>query len=141
MTFDDAYASCRFYVQIDGQPQALFTELSGLQTEIVVQEYEEGGNNGYIHRLPGRAKVGNITLKRGMTRSNEFLKWLMDVADGKIRRRNVSVVMYNTQRDELLRWNFLKAYPVKWSGPQFTAKSSEAAVESLELAHDGMTLG
>jgi phage tail-like protein len=141
VALDDAYAACRFYVQIDGQAQALFTELSGLQTEIVVQEYEEVGNNGYIHRLPGRAKVGNITLKRGMTRSNDFLKWLLDVANGKITRRNVTVVMYDTKREVLLRWNFLKAYPVKWSGPQFTAKSSDAAVESLELAHDGMTLG
>jgi phage tail-like protein len=141
MTQQDAYASCRFYVQLDGKTEALFTEVSGLQVEVTAQQLEEGGNNGFVHSLPGRVKVANVTLKRGMTRSNEFLKWLMEVASGKITRRNVTVVMFDTSYQAMLRWNFSKAYPVKWSGPQFTAGSSQAAVESLELAHEGLTLG
>lgn len=141
MSLDDAYATCRFYVQLDGKSEALFTEVGGLQIEVTVHTLEEGGNNGFVHRLPGRAKVGNLTLKRGMTRSNDFLKWLIDVAAGKIMRRNVTVVMYDTAQDVMLRWNFSNAYPIKWSGPQFNAGRSEAAVESLELAHEGMTLG
>jgi phage tail-like protein len=132
--------SCRFYVEIDGRMEALFTEVSGLQVEVTVQEYEEGGNNSFVHRLPGRAKVGNITLKRGMTRSNEFLKWLIEVASGTITRRNISVVMYDTGRGATLRWNFTNAYPVKWTGPQFSATSTAAAVETLELAHERIDL-
>jgi phage tail-like protein len=140
MNEEDAHPSCRFYVEIEGKTKALFTEVSGLQVEIVTQEYEEGGNNGYVHRLPGRAKVGNLTLKRGMTRSNDFLKWLFDVANGIIKPCNVSLVMYDTSRDSFMRWDFIKAYPVKWSGPQFTSKSTEAAIETLEIAHQGMIL-
>ena len=140
MSFDDPFPTCRFYVQIDNTTQALFTEVSGLHVEVTVQDVEEGGNNDFVHRLPGRAKVGNITLKRGMTRSNEFLNWLLQIASGKITRRNVTVVMYDTTRSAAMRWNFRMAYPVKWSGPQFKATSTEAAVETLELAHEGMQL-
>jgi len=134
----DGYPSCRFYVEIDGLNQAVFTEMNGLQVETEVLEYDEGGNNGFTHRLPGRTKIGNITLKRGMTSSNEFFTWCNDILQGKIKPRNMSVVMYDAAGTELTRWNFASAYPIKWSGPQFTADGRNAAVESLELAHDGL---
>ena len=131
----------RFYVEIAGVPQAVFTEVSGLQIETEITEYEEGGNNDFVHRLPGRTKIGNITLKRGMTSSNELLQWFLKIARGSIDRRNVTVIMYDSAGKELFRWNFIEAYPVKWTGPQFTAASTEAAVETLELTHNGMTIG
>src|SRR4030081_598855 len=79
-TSSSSYAANRFYVGIGkGQGskeiQAVFTELSGLQVEMVLTDYEEGGTNNFVHRLPGRLKVGNITLKHGLTKSNEFLRW------------------------------------------------------------------
>src|SRR5215472_19093942 len=99
---DGGHAACRFYVEIgDGgkQIQAVFTELSGLQVEMQVMEYEEGGTNSFVHRLPGRLKVGNITLKHGLTKSNDFLKWCM-----KVERKNVTVVMYDVAGKAVLRW-------------------------------------
>lgn len=137
----EAIPNCRFYVQIDGINQAVFTDVSGLQIETTVQEYEEGGNNGFVHRLPGRTKVSNLTLKRGMTTSNEFFKWCLQMAQGKVVRRNVSVIIYDpTGNTVLCRWDFINAFPVKWVGPQFTAGSNAMAIETLELAHDGMKL-
>lgn len=138
MSTQEAYSNCRFYVMMDNIPQAVFTELSGLQVEMEVTEYAEGGNNSFVHRLPGRTKVSNITLKRGMTASNEFFKWYMKGLHGKVDRRNISVVMYDTMGNELLRWNFIRAYPVKWIGPQMSGSGNSAAVETLELAHDGL---
>jgi len=140
-TTEEAYPSYRFYVEIAGVPQAVFTEVSGLQIETEITEYEEGGNNDFVHRLPGRTKIGNITLKRGMTSSNELLQWFLKIARGSIDRRNVTVIMYDSAGKELFRWNFIEAYPVKWTGLQFTAASTEAAVETLELTHNGMTIG
>jgi phage tail-like protein len=133
----DGLPNCRFYVEISGLAQAVFTE-SGLQLETAITEYEEGGNNGFVHRLPGRTKVSNLTLKRGVTNSNEFFKWYLDILQGKISTRNVSVVMYDGQGSQVARWNFAKAYPVKWVGPQFAADGKNAAIETLELAHDGL---
>ena len=139
---DDAYASNRFYISIEGVTgeQALFTEASGLQLEIEVFEYTEGGVNSFVHKLPGRTKVGNLTLKRGMTNSKAFLEWISNVALGKIERKNVSIVMFNSKGDELMRWNYDGAYPVKWTGPQYQASGNVAAIESLELAHSGLQL-
>jgi phage tail-like protein len=136
----EAYPNCRFYVEIDGVPQAIFTEVNGLQVEVEVFEYQEGGSNGVSYRLPGRGKISNLTLKRGMTKSNDFFSWCMDVAGGKIVRRNVSVVMYDVGGSEVLRWNLVGAYPVKWSGPDFQAAGNVMAVETVELAHSGLQL-
>ncbi len=141
MKLDDPFPSFRFYVKFDNAIQGLFTEVSGLGAEIGVQEVEEGGNNEFVHRLPGRAKVANITLKHGMTRSNDLLKWLLDISRGIIKRRNVTVFMYDTARKPVMHWDFRGAYPVKWSGPSFKADSHEAAIESIELTHQGMGLG
>lgn len=139
---DSAYSSNRFYVSIEGVTgeQALFTEASGLQLEIEVFEYTEGGVNSFVHKLPGRTKVGNLTLKRGMTNSKAFLEWISNVALGKIERKNVSIVMFNAKGDELMRWNYDGMYPVKWTGPQYEASGNAAAIESLELAHSGLQL-
>ncbi len=134
--------NCRFYVFVDEKPQGIFTEVSGLEVHMDVLEYEEGGNNGFVHQLPGRTKIGHITLKRGMTCSNTFLQWQMQVASGDIKRRNVSVVVFHTASGkELVRWNFDNAYPVKWSGPALDASGTAVAVETLELAHGGMKIG
>jgi phage tail-like protein len=134
----EAHAVCRFYVAIDGITQAVFTEVSGLQLETESEDYAEGGNNEFVHRLPGRTRVNNLTLKRGITGSNELFKWYVQVVSGKIDQRNLSIVQYDNQGNELLRWNFMKAYPVKWVGPQFQADGAMATVETIELAHDGI---
>ena len=141
ITSEDAYPSCRFYVMFGDSVQGVFTEVSGLQIEMDVMEYQEGGNNGFVHRLPGFTKVSNITLKRGMTKSNDFFKWCTAMANGKFTRRNVSIVMYDPAGNELIHWDFENAYPIKWIGPQFRATDTTAAIETLELAHGGMKLG
>jgi phage tail-like protein len=137
----DVQTNCRFYVEIEGRAEAIFTEVSGLQLEMQVMEYQEGGNNGFIHRLPGPVKVGNITLKRGVTASNDLFKWCMDVVSRQVTRRHMSVVMYDARGQEVVRWNFHNAYPVRWVGPQFAADGKVAAIETLELAHAGLELG
>jgi phage tail-like protein len=137
----DAYPNCRFYVKLGDKVEGVFTEVSGLQVEMDVMEYQEGGNNGFVHRLPGFTKVSNITLKRGMTKSNDFYKWCMEMASGQFTRRNVSIVMYDPAGNELMHWDFENVYPVKWIGPQFRAADATAAIETLELAHGGMKLG
>jgi len=142
----DRHAANRFYVEVGptkgtSQFQAVFTEVSGLQVEMQVTDYEEGGENNFVHHLPGRLKVGNVTLKRGLVRSNEFLKWCMDAALVKpMDRRNISVVLFDQGGAPVLRWNFQRAFPVKWVGPSLTADSSTMAIESVELAHEGLTV-
>jgi len=130
----------RFYVEIGGETQGVFTEVSGLQVEIDVMDYREGGNNSFVHRLPGVTRVGNLSLKRGIVRKNDFYTWFKKIADGQFESKNVSVIMYDTDGKPTMTWSFTKAYPVKWIGPHFQASASEVAVETLELAHEGITV-
>jgi phage tail-like protein len=138
---DTAFPSTRFYVEIDGINKAVFTEAEGLQIEVDVTEYEEGGSNGFVHRLPGRARISNLTLKRGLVQSNQFFKWQVEITQGKITRRNVSVVMYDPAGVEIIRWNLIKAYPVRWIGPAYRVNENVTGIETLELAHAGLELG
>jgi phage tail-like protein len=137
----DAQPIHRFYLQIDGVNLAIFTEISGLQVETDTFEYIEGGNNGFVHKLPGQTRVGNLTFKRGLVATNELFNWYMQVASGKIERRNLSVVIYTYGGEEMRRWNFFDAYPVRWIGPNLNADTTDAAIETVEIAHAGMQLG
>ncbi|MHB8644183.1 MAG: phage tail protein [Thermomicrobiales bacterium] len=138
---ETTFASTRFYIEIDGINKAVFTEAEGLHIEVDVTEYEEGGSNGFVHRLPGRVRISNLTLKRGLVQSNQLFKWQLEIAQGKVTRRNVSVVMYDPKGTEVLRWNLIKAYPVRWIGPAFRANEQVISIETLELAHAGLELG
>jgi phage tail-like protein len=137
---DGVYGNNRFYVEIDNKKEAVFTEVSGLSVEVSTEDINEGGNNEYVHKFIGRTKIGNITLKQGMTKSQDFLKWVMDVSQGKIERKNISVVMYDLEGKQVQRWNFLEAVPIKWTGAQYQASGNSSAVETFEFVHRGMQL-
>lgn len=133
----DPYLGSHFFVEIDGVDQGGFTECTGLQAEVEVIDYQEGGNNGFIHKLAGRAKFSNVVLKSGVTDSSELWKWFQDVSRGDIQRKDVSVVLYNDVQEEVRRWNLRQAFPAKWVGPAFNATAPAVAIETLELAHHG----
>ena len=133
----DPYLGARFFVEIEGVDQGGFTECTGLQAEVEVTDYQEGGNNGYIHKLAGRTKFTNVVLKRGVTDSTDLWDWFQDVSRGQIERKDVSVVLYNSEQEEVRRWNLREAFPSKWVGPAFNATTPAVAIESLELAHHG----
>lgn len=134
------HTTFRFAVQIDGVTEAMFTECTLPALEVEIHQQMEGGLNSAVHQLPGRVKSGKIALKRGITTSSELLKWYMDVAQGKIDKsqRKVSVVMYDSLSEEVLRWNFQGAFPSKWSGPAFASDKSQVAIEALELSYLGL---
>jgi phage tail-like protein len=135
---DPVLAFC-FAVEIGSLQVAGFSEVSGLQAEIEVQEYREGGVNGYVHKRAGPVKyASNLTLKKGITDSTELWSWYRDVMNGRIQRKQVDVVLMNSAGEERRRWKLHNAYPVKWTGPDMKAATSEVAVETLELAHEGL---
>jgi phage tail-like protein len=135
---DPVLAFC-FAVEISGLIVAGFSEVSGLQVEIEVQEFREGGLNEYTHKRAGPVKYpSNLTLKKGITDSSELWSWYRDVMRGKIQRKPVDVVLMNSAGEEWRRWKLQNAYPVKWTGPDMKAATSEIAVETLELAHEGL---
>lgn len=130
----DPYRNFNFLVEIDSITQAGFSDVSGFGATTDPVEYREGGDNRTPRKLPGVTKYTNITLKWGLTDSKELYQWYRDVTQGKIQRRNGSIVLLDLDGTEKVRWNFFEAWPTKWDGPDFTAKGNDVAIETLELA-------
>jgi phage tail-like protein len=139
----DPYKSYNFHLEIDGITKAAFRECAGLDATVAPIQYREGDEKVFTSRkLPGQVTYSNISLKRGITDNVELWTWIKKFIDGKGKldeRKNGSVVLMDDNgTDEKLRWNFVLAWPTKWSGPSFNATSNEVAIESLELAHEGI---
>ncbi|HEX6289747.1 MAG TPA: phage tail protein [Herpetosiphonaceae bacterium] len=130
------YSTYRFMVEIKGITEAAFSECSGLQAETEIFEWQEGGRNGFTHRLPGRTKFSNLTLKRGIA-SAELWNWFNSSRLGKVKRYDISIILCGYQGYPEVRWNIADAVPIKWNGPTFKADANEVAVESIELIHNG----
>ena len=133
----------RFGVEIDGITEGRFTECSGLEAKIDVEEYKEGGVNDFVHRLPGRRSFGTITLKRGLYASTQLWDWLnrtatVDAKNDQI--KNFSIVLYDLEGAEYMRWNLIGAFPVKWSAAGFQAADSSVSLETLELTYQEFTM-
>jgi phage tail-like protein len=136
----DPYGSFDFLVELDGIVRASFTEASGLDSTIDVTEYREGGDNETMRKLPAKTKYSNITLKYGSTDDHELYDWHRQwiKGDPAAKRKNGSIVLLDRTGQERVRWNFVNAWPVKWTGPSFNAKNNDVSIETLELAHEGL---
>ena len=138
---NDPYGQFNFLIEIDGVVQGGFSEASGLTTDTNIIEYREGAEqHGTTRKLPGLIKYNNIVLKRGWTKDKALWAWRKKVIDGKTQRNSGSIVLLDEARNEALRWNFREGWPTKWEGPALNAKTSEVAVETLEIAHEGLEL-
>jgi phage tail-like protein len=135
----DPHRNFNFLVELDGIAQASFTECSGLEATTEVIETREGGDNVTVHKLPGKTTYADISLKWGLTDSDELWKWRLSVIEGTFLRKNGSIVLFDlTNKKEVVRWNFVNAWPSKWDGPSLSAKGNDIAIETLVLAHEGM---
>ena len=141
---DDVRSSGKFIFEVDGMEIGQFSEVSGLSVDVQVESVEEGGENQFVHKLPGRMSWPNITLKRGIVRSDSLFEWLKETSGegyasngSKLKRRTAAITMLALDGTRLRAWNLADAFAVKWSGPTFAATANSAATEELEIAHHG----
>lgn len=137
----DPYGGFRFRVEILGLQVGGFTEVSGLEREVQIEDFREGGLNDYTHKLATMTKYQNLTLKRGLADAADLWQWHQDVVNGKIERRQVTIVLIDISGQDTWRWVVEKAYPVKWSGASFNASTNAFLVESVDFVHNGIKLG
>jgi phage tail-like protein len=135
----DPFKQFNFLVEIDGITQAGFQEVSGLDTAQDPIEYREGNDILTPHKLPGLNKYSNITLKWGITDSKDLFEWRKKAIEGKVERKNGSIVLRDDAGEEKIRWNFVEGYPAKLTWPSFNATSNAVAINTLEIAHEGLT--
>ena len=133
----DPAVGIRFEVTIDGLPVGSFTECDGLQAEYDVYEYQEGGQNGYVHRIPGRLKFSNVKLSRPIDQSSiELAAWFASL-QAIVKRQTASISAFDCNNEIVAQWNLVDVYPVRWSGPTLNVEGNQVAKETLELAHNG----
>ena len=133
------YTGMRFRVELESLQVGGFTEVSGLEAVVETTTYREGGENSFEHRLVG--PVGyprNLVLRRGLTDSPEFFEWIGQIGRGLVRRRNLTITLLRADGEPALLWDCLRAFPVRWSGPDLVATGPVVAFETIELAHHGI---
>jgi phage tail-like protein len=117
-----------------------FSECTGLESELSVIDYQEGGVNDRVHRCPGRFTFPNIVLSRGVGFGEDLYLWHEKFLKGEGKRRNGLILLGNEMGIPIKTWTFERGIPVKWVGPSLNAQQSALAIEKLEIAHEKLSL-
>ena len=136
----DPYRSFNFRVEFDGLEVGSFSECSGLTAEGDAVDYREGTDPLHVRKLVGLRSFAMLVLKRGYTQNDELWRWWANIANGVADRRSGAVILLDEQRAEVIRWTVDNAWINKIEGPTFNATANEVAIESVELAHEGIAL-
>ena len=130
-----------FIVDWGGQ-RVGFTEVSGLTQENQAIEYRDGSFPEYSAiKMPGLRKFNNVVLKRGIVKKdNDFFNWLATVKLNTVERRDLTIKLLDEQHNPVMVWKVMRAFPVKVEGPALKSTGNEVAIESIELAHEGLEL-
>jgi phage tail-like protein len=138
-----AYPIPVFHFRVEcGSMKIGFSEVAGLTQELQLIEYREGTSPDYSTiKMPGLHKYNNITLKRGISKGdNEFFNWLNTVKLNTIERRDLTISLLNESHEPVMVWKAHNAFPVKVEGPGLKSSGNEVAIESVEIAHEGLVL-
>jgi len=140
MAQQNPYKNYRFLLEIDGLVQAGFKEVTIPDSSQDPIEYREGTDQPTVRKLPGLIKYGNISLKVGLTDSMELYNWRKLVEEGKTDEyyKNMAIILIDEQGESKSRWEFSKAWPTKYDAPDLNATDNNIAIESIDVAHEGM---
>jgi phage tail-like protein len=137
---DPALSVC-FTVTIDQHDLGAFMTCDGLALEVAVEQREEGGNNLFVHQLPGRIKYSNVKFTRPVNADSAKVRdWLSTLTNG-VTRTTAEIVAMTSDGQPVASWGLTGVIPVKWQGPSFSFDSPKVATETLELAHHGFLSG
>ncbi len=139
----ETYPLVKFHFSVDWAGTNIgFTEVSGLDVETELIEYRQGASPEYSKiKMPGMQKFSNITLKRGTFKDdNEFYQWWNTVKLNKIERRDITIKMLNEDHEPVIVWKVKNAFPLKVQSTDLKGDANETAIESMELAHEGLTI-
>ena len=137
------YPLVSFHFQVQwGGTRIGFTEVSGLTIETQAIEYREGAHPVYSSiKMPGIPKYSNITLKRGIVKGdNEFFQWWNTIKLNSVERRDIIISLLNENHEPVMNWKVINAFPVKIECSDLKASGNEVAIESMEIAHEGLII-
>ncbi len=119
-----------------------FQEVSGLDTEAQAIEYRHGDSDQFsVNHMPGIVKTGNVTIKKGMfVDDNTFRDWHNKIMMNTIHKENVMIQLLDESGNPTMTWTLSNAWPTKITGTDLKSDGNEVAVETIELAHEGLTI-
>jgi phage tail-like protein len=136
-THRDPAVAYMFKVEIDGKQLGLWNSFEGLGMETTIETREEGGNNTFVHQLPGRLKYTNVKISRPVGSDSSLVaEWLAGMASG-VKRTTAMISALGPDNKPVVSWSLDGVVPVKWTGPAFNVETPRVATESLELAYHG----
>ncbi|WP_215225676.1 phage tail protein [Echinicola shivajiensis] len=138
-----SYPLSKFHFSVEwGGTKIGFTEVSGLDVETEIIEYRHGASPEYSKiKMPGMQKFSNITLKRGTFKSdNEYFEWYNTINLNKVDRRDITISLLNEEHEPVVSWKVKNAWPLKVQSTDLKGDGNEVAIESMELAHEGLTI-
>jgi len=143
---EDPYASHQFEIVITGisddgtAVKGSFSECTGLDVSMDPIEYRNGSEDFTPRKIPGLKKFPNIVLKRGIIGDLTFWNWILEGMNGAVHRTEGAIVLIDEAKNEVMRWHFKRGWPTKFTGPALNAKTNEIAMETLEIAHEGLSI-
>jgi phage tail-like protein len=135
------FTTGNFVVEIQGITATSFSEVSGLETSIDVVDYRAGDAKlNTEQKLPGLRKTTDVILKRGLTQDTSLWNWINSAIMGNVFRTSIVIKLLDQADNVVLTWKLRNAWPCKWSGPVLYAGSSDVALETLQICHEGLEL-
>jgi phage tail-like protein len=134
--FEPALSVC-FAVKIDDDDLGTFNSCEGLGCEVVIEQREEGGNNGFVWQLPSRLKFSNVKFTRPLgPDTTKVAKWFASMTAG-VKRRTATIQVMSGDGKVVATWSLDGVVPVRWTGPSLNFDSPKVATETVEIAHHG----
>lgn len=140
----DLPVATRFLFEVDGVEIGVFSQVRGLTVTVSTHEIREGGQNGFVRKVPGRMTWPNLVFTRGITQSDNLLDWISKSSGegfaankSSLRRVTGAVTALGFNGARLRAWEFMDVFPVRWQGPEFATGSQSPLEEELEVAHHG----
>ncbi|WP_299204975.1 phage tail protein [uncultured Tateyamaria sp.] len=132
-----------FYFQVTMAGEDMtFQEVSGLDVESQPIEYRAGNSKVFSTiKMPGLRKTGNLTLKKGVfTRGQTFWDWFSGIKMNTIKRQDLTISLRDGSGTPTMAWRVMNAFPTKITGTDLKAEGNEVAIDSVEIAHEGITI-
>ncbi|QCX00958.1 phage tail protein [Aggregatimonas sangjinii] len=139
----ETYPLTKFHFRVDWNGNKIgFTEVTGLDFQVEPIEYREGSSPEYHKiKMPGMHKFSNVTLKRGTYSGDiDFYNWMKTINLTTVERRDITISLLNEEHEPVMTWGIKNAFPIKVQASDFKADGNEIAVETLELAHEGLKI-
>ena len=141
----DPYAAHNFELTIIGivpgkNANLNCQEISGLEAAVAAIDYRTGTDLNHVRKVAGLTTFTNLVCKRGITGDLALWNWILAAMNGDVQRKEGSIALLDEGRNEVLRWNIVRAWPAKWTGPGLNAKNNEIAMETLEIVHEGLSI-